>query len=278
MASPAATSPHDVFKSLEWIEDVVWDLTGLPDVFVTLLSHCSSIYYDRDQSQMHEQAALKTVELANSANSLFDAEGPGELGAAVKKAATDLEFASTLASLCETYYFLRSLNVFYLSNSEFDGLVELLKAGDQVDAGLYTHADAVGSLNVYLDKLEANHPGIKHYANCAMLEANIVQEFDTTYELLHGLRDQLPSDGDLYMATLRSIVNSAHDNATMAQVIENAHALYVADLAQYWTTAANTIWEVLAGTDADADADYELLDGSITEYTGPQGRELGMAH
>ncbi|KAJ2613181.1 hypothetical protein H4S08_002358, partial [Coemansia sp. RSA 1365] len=185
MASPAATSPHDVFKSLEWIEDVIWDLTGLPDVFVTLLSHCSSIYYDREHIQMHEQAALETVELANSANSLFDAEGPDELSAAVKKAATDLEVASKLASLCDTYYFLRSLNVFNLSKSEFDGLVELLQAGDQIDAGLYTHADAVDSLNVYLDKLEVSHPGIKHYANCAMLEANIVQEFDTSYELLH---------------------------------------------------------------------------------------------
>ncbi|KAJ1750315.1 RNA export factor gle2 [Coemansia sp. RSA 990] len=278
-----AMNPHSVFRSLEWVESAIWDLTGLPDAFVTLLMHCSSMSSDSENLPMHEEAALESLGYVESAGSLYDSDGPFVLKAAIKRASTDPEFASVLASLCDTYYFLRSLNVFSLSSQEFDGLVDLLQADDETDVPLYTHADAVGLINVYLDKLEYNHPGIKHYANCAMLEANIVQELDTSYELLHRLRDQLPQDGDLYMASLRSILGCARDNATIAQVIEKTRKHYEGALSIFWDAAANIIWEMYAGADDDIDTfmdeDIELFEPSSSnlksDHAESQARMAG---
>ncbi|KAJ2587555.1 hypothetical protein IWW49_003418, partial [Coemansia sp. RSA 1797] len=156
-------NPHSVFKSLEWVETAVWDLTGLPDTFVNLLSHCGNMTADSDNLQMHEESALETLGFVDSAGSRYDSDGPFALKAAIKRAAADPEYAGMLASLCDTYYFIRSLNVFSLNAQEFDGLVDILQADDEIDMPLYTHTDAVGLINVYLDKLEHKHPGIKHY-------------------------------------------------------------------------------------------------------------------
>ncbi|KAJ2851388.1 RNA export factor gle2 [Coemansia brasiliensis] len=269
-----AMNPHSVFKSLEWVESAVWDLTGLPDAFVTLLMHCSSMSSDSEDLPMHEGAALESLGYVESAGSLYDSDGPFVLKAAIKRASTDQEFASMLASLCDTYYFLRSLNVFSLSSQEFDGLVDLLQADVETDAPLYTHADAVGLINVYLDKLEYSHPGIKHYANCAMLEANIVQELDTSYDLMHRLRDQLPQDGDLYMATLRSILASARENATIAQAIEKTRRHYEGASSIFWDAASNAIWDMYAGADDDIDT---IMDEEI-ELLEPSSSNLKSEH
>ncbi|KAJ2371528.1 hypothetical protein H4S02_009525, partial [Coemansia sp. RSA 2611] len=37
---------YKTFKSLEWTEGVVWDLTGLPDAFLGILMHCRGISND----------------------------------------------------------------------------------------------------------------------------------------------------------------------------------------------------------------------------------------
>ncbi|KAJ2355282.1 hypothetical protein IWW50_005079 [Coemansia erecta] len=288
-AHPMALNPHSVFKSLEWVETAIWDLTGLPDAFVTLLSHCSSMSTDIDNLPMHEEAALETLCLADSAGSLYDSDGPFTLKAAIKRAALDPEFPGMLASLCDTYYFLRSLNVFSLSTHEFDGLIDLLQADDEIDVPLYTHTDAVGLINVYLDKLEHSHPGIKHYATCAMLEANLVQELDTSYELLSSLRDHLPQDGDLYLATLRSILNSARENGTIAQVIARARQHYSGALSIYWDAASNVIWDLYSGADEDVDMNADEDDNYVDMLEAPgaslmadhadaQARVVSVAH
>ncbi|KAJ2289648.1 hypothetical protein IWW55_006247, partial [Coemansia sp. RSA 2706] len=75
-AASLPTNPHNVFKSLEWVENAVWDLTGLPDVFVTLLLYCSSMSTDSDDLSVHEKAALETLGLVESSGSLYDSDGP----------------------------------------------------------------------------------------------------------------------------------------------------------------------------------------------------------
>ncbi|KAJ2501540.1 hypothetical protein GGH96_001861 [Coemansia sp. RSA 1972] len=279
-------NPHSVFKSLEWVETAVWDLTGLPDTFVTLLSHCSDMATDSDNIQMHEESALETLGFVDSAGSRYDSDGPFALKAAIKRAAADSEYAGMLASLCDTYYFIRSLNVFSLNAQEFDGLVDILQADDEIDMPLYTHTDAVGLINVYLDKLEHKHPGIKHYATCAMLEANIVQELDTSYELLNSLRDHLPQDGELYMTTLRSILNSARENGTIAQVIARARKHYAGAKTVFWDAASNVIWDLYSGADEDVDMnpddEIDMIGAgsaiNMGDHADAQARFVGVAH
>ncbi|KAJ2162910.1 hypothetical protein GGF46_000293 [Coemansia sp. RSA 552] len=272
-------TPHAVFRSLQWVEDVVWDLTGLPDIFVSLLAQCSYIGQDSDNRPEYATEPLEILNLVRSADSKYDTDGPSMVEAAIKQAKADEGFAMELACLCNTYYFLRSMkSVFSLDEQEFDGLVGQLRPDRNADAPLHTHADALGSLNLFLDKLEPKYPGIRHYASCIMLEANVVKEYGTTYEYLHGLRSQLPPDGDLYMATLRSIIESVHQNATVAQTMESAHALYENALPDYWTAASNGIWDIIEGGDGEVEAeiDYDEPLDAVGPAT-PQSRTVSVA-
>ncbi|KAJ1947686.1 hypothetical protein GGF37_000270 [Kickxella alabastrina] len=247
-----------IFKSLEWVDDNIWDLTGLPDTFVNLLLYCGDICRDKANTQVHFMAASELLSIADRPKSSYDIDGPAALKNAIKLATNDPVVASSLASLCDTYYFLRSLVIFELDEQSFTKLVELLKidgADGQDEAPACTHADVVNSLDAYLGQLEAQYPGIKVFANCAMLEANIAQEFGAGYKLLYGLRYELPADGELYMATLRCIVDSIRQNADVMEMIVNARCLYQGLLSEHWVAACNAIWELQNGHDsADQDA------------------------
>ncbi|KAJ2792070.1 RNA export factor gle2 [Coemansia linderi] len=196
---------YKTFKSLEWTEGVVWDLTGLPDAFLGILMHCRGISNDHEYAKAHHAAALELLGVTNPAISLFDTNGPHVLGQAIKAAMDNAEFATTLAGVCDSYYFLRSLDVYDLDESSISELVDLLGLGDQGGDFECTHADISGALDACLSRLESKYPGIKRYANCVMLEANVTQEFGASYEHLYSLRSELPPDGDLYMATLSCI-------------------------------------------------------------------------
>ncbi|KAJ1802275.1 hypothetical protein LPJ75_006234, partial [Coemansia sp. RSA 2598] len=234
----ASLELQSVLKSLEWVDGVIWDLTGLPDAFVSLLMHCSEISRDAANARAHLTAAFELLDIAEPAKSKYDADGPDVLRSAIKLAVDDEAFASNLASLCDTYYFLRSLEIFSLDKQSFDKLVGLLKLDDTApgDASTYihTHTEVVDSLNAYLGQLEDKYPGIKLFANCVMLEANIVQEFGTNFEHLFGLRSILPQDGELYMATLRCVVDSLHRNMDAAEMIAQARHLYEDAEPEYW--------------------------------------------
>ncbi|KAJ1642007.1 hypothetical protein LPJ64_006099 [Coemansia asiatica] len=269
MSSSETTAPLElqkVLKSLEWVDGVIWDLTGLPDAFVSLLMHCSEILRDAANAHAHLGAAFELLDIAEPAKSKYDAEGPDVLRSAIKLAVDDRVFASNLASLCDTYYFLRSLEIFSLDKQSFDKLVGLLKLDDAAleDASAYshTHTEVIDSLNAYLGQLEAKYPGIKLFANCVMLEANIMQEFGTNFEQLFALRSILPQDGELYMATLRSVVDSLHENLDAAGMIANVRYLYEDAEPEYWEAVSNAIWELQNGPDADndmlCDDDYEI--------------------
>ncbi|KAJ2604323.1 hypothetical protein H4R99_001881 [Coemansia sp. RSA 1722] len=269
LPQPASPELQSVLKSLEWVDGVIWDLTGLPDAFVSLLMHCSEISRDTANARAHLAAACELIDIAEPAKSKYDADGPDVLRSAVELAVDDKAFASNLASLCDTYYFLRSLDAFSLDKQSFDKLVGLLKLDDTVpeDASAYihTHAEVVDSLNAYLGQLEAKYPGIKQFANCVMLQANIVQEFNTNFEPLFGLRSILPQDGELYMDTLRSVVDSLRQNMGAAEMISSARHLYENAEPGYWEAVSNAIWELHNGSDADndmfCDEDYEMLCG-----------------
>ncbi|KAJ1724157.1 hypothetical protein LPJ53_001554 [Coemansia erecta] len=253
-----------VLKSLEWVDGVTFDLTGLPDAFVSLLMHCSEISRDKANANAHLVAAYELLDIAEPAKSKYDADGPDVLRNAIMTAIDDGEFASQLASMCDTYYFLRSLDGFPLDEKSFGNIVNLLRldetAASSAEMSADTHATVIDSLNAYLDQLETRYSGIKQFANCVMLEANIAQEFGTGYEHLYSLRSELPSDGKLYMATLHSIVDSVQKNLDTAHMIAAAHSLYQDDSACHWSVVCNTIWELQNGGDADHDYSEDLDD------------------
>ncbi|KAI9501886.1 hypothetical protein GGI25_000232 [Coemansia spiralis] len=242
---PTRPSPHSVFRSLSWAEVVVWDATALPDAFASLLSHCSNIAHDREHVAEHQFAALATLDIFDSVKSMYDADGPDVLRKAIQIAVADDGFANVFGSICDTYYFLRALDVFGLDNQSFDGIVALLKLDEHDDTAIpYTHSEIVALLNTYLHKLESKYPGIKQYATCVMLETNVEQEFGACRELLYAFRSELPADGDLYMNTLRCIADSMHENIDMEQLIERVRSLYDGSLSEYWPSALNFIWEL----------------------------------
>ncbi|KAJ1842211.1 hypothetical protein LPJ73_005871 [Coemansia sp. RSA 2703] len=255
-----------VFKSLEWVDGVTFDLTGLPDAFVSLLTHCSEISRDKDNANARLVAAYELLDITEPAKSKYDADGPDVLRNAIMTAIDDSEFASLLASMCDTYYFLRSLDGFSLDEKSFSDIVKLLRldetAAPNAESTSETHATVIDSLNAYLDKLETRYPGIKQFANCVMLEANIAQEFGTGYEHLYNLRSELPSDGKLYVATLHSIVDSVQKNLDTAHMIAAARSLYQDENAEYWSVVCNTIWELQNGSDAD----HDYIDDDNDDY------------
>ncbi|KAJ2327042.1 hypothetical protein GGI00_004571 [Coemansia sp. RSA 2681] len=234
---------YSAFKSLEWIEGVVWDLTGLPDAFLGILVNCRGIAYDQENAVAYQAAALELVCIADPAVSLFDDNGPQVLRQAIKVAMVNTEFAATLAGMCDSYYFLRSLDAFGLDESSFGELVGLLCLGEDQDAAC-THADISRALDACLLRLERKYPGIRHYANCVMLEANVTQEFGTSYEHLYSLRSDLPPDGNLYMATLSCIVSCAQKNKTSMQVVSEARALFAEGNSKHWARACDFICEL----------------------------------
>ncbi|KAJ2010206.1 hypothetical protein IWW57_007019, partial [Coemansia sp. S610] len=67
---------YKTFKSLEWTEGVVWDLTGLPDAFLGILMHCRGISNDHEYAKAHHAAVLELLGVTNPAISLFDTNGP----------------------------------------------------------------------------------------------------------------------------------------------------------------------------------------------------------
>ncbi|KAJ2126851.1 hypothetical protein IW136_006565 [Coemansia sp. RSA 678] len=119
-----------------------------------------------------------------------------------------------------------------------------------------------------------------------MLEANIVQELDTSYELLNSLRDYLPQDGELYMTTLRSILNSARENGTIAQVIARARKHYAGAKTVFWDAASNVIWDLYSGADEDVDMspddEIDMLGAGSAinagDHTDAQARFVSVAH
>ncbi|KAJ2892058.1 hypothetical protein IWW38_003362 [Coemansia aciculifera] len=249
---------YKTFKSLEWVEGVVWDLTGLPDAFLGILLHCKSIAHDQENADAHQAAALELLSIADPAVSLFDANGPQVLRQAIGAAMANADFAATLAGMCDSYYFLRSLDVFALDEGSVGKLVDLLcLGGDQNDAA-HTHADVARALDACLLQLESKYPGIRHYANCAMLEANIIQEFGTSYEHLYSLRSLLPPDGDLYVATLSCIVSCAQKNMACAEIIGEARALFAESPAEHWACACDFICELQGSEYVDINNVYDV--------------------
>ncbi|KAJ2034471.1 hypothetical protein GGI08_008941, partial [Coemansia sp. S2] len=97
---------YKTFKSLEWIEGVVWDLTGLPDAFLGILLHCRGVACDQENAVAHQAAAFELLCITDPAVSLFDTNGPQVLKHAIEAAMADAEFATTLAGMCDSYYFL----------------------------------------------------------------------------------------------------------------------------------------------------------------------------
>ncbi|KAJ2552095.1 hypothetical protein EV175_003445 [Coemansia sp. RSA 1933] len=253
MSSSTEPSLHSVFKSLEWIEGVVWDVTGLPDAFSSLLSECSAISRDHDHCSEHTASARAILDIVEPAKSAFDASGPDALNEAIETAANNDAYATMVGNICDSYYFLRALDVFSLDSNSFEKIVALLHPNEQADASpvTYTHAEIVATLNAYLHKLESEYPGIKQYANCIMLEANVEQEFGACHELLYSLRSELPADGDLYMHTLRCIAECVQENVGMEQLTERAHSLYGGSLGEFWPATLNFIWELYNGSDGE---------------------------
>ncbi|KAJ2521911.1 hypothetical protein H4217_001087 [Coemansia sp. RSA 1939] len=272
-------SPYGAFKSLEWIEGVVWDVTGLPDAFASLLSDCSAIARDRSHATQHVAAALEILDIVEPAKSMYDPDGPDALKKAIDAAVVDPAYASMLGNICDTYYFLRALDVFGLDSKSFEGIVALLHPDEHDDTSSieYTHAEIVAMLNTYLNKLESEYPGIKQYANCIMLEANVVQEFGACHELLYAFRSELPTDGDLYMETLRCVVDCVQENLDMEQLTERTHALYEGSLGEFWPAALNFIWELYNGSDGE----YSLYNDSEeyvdVEYATSASGNIGVA-
>ncbi|KAJ2469051.1 hypothetical protein GGI02_003511 [Coemansia sp. RSA 2322] len=251
-----AEAPDDVdmfhmFKALEWTEDVLWDLTGLPDTFADILLHCKGIFYDEHNALAHQAVALELLGFTNSAKSLFDANGPDMLQRAIESATTSAVFASTLASISEAYYFLRALDAFALDDISVNELAKLLLLDDQGAVVACTHADVASALDACLSRLDVKYPGIRLYANCAMLEANIAQEFGTSHEHLYSLRSELPVDGNLYMAILKCIIECARENMTCSQVVNKARCLFVGAKSEYWPTVASFIFELQGDDDGD---------------------------
>ncbi|KAJ2490309.1 hypothetical protein IWW37_003266 [Coemansia sp. RSA 2050] len=242
---------YKAFKSLEWAEGVVWDLTGLPDAFLGILLHCRGLYNDQENAKAHQAAVLELLGVTAPAISLFDTSGPQALKQAIKTAMTNAESASTLAGVCDSYYFLRSLDVFDLDESSISELVDLLRLDDQGGGFECTHADISSALNACLGRLESKYPGIRHYANCVMLEANVAQEFGASYEHLYSLRSELPPDGDLYMATLSCIVACVQKNMTCEQMVAETCALFDKSLPERWASACGIICELLCSDHAD---------------------------
>ncbi|KAJ2866417.1 RNA export factor gle2 [Coemansia aciculifera] len=243
---------YKTFKSLEWIEGVVWDLTGLPDAFLGILLHCRGVFNDQENAVAHQAAALELLCITDPAVSLFDTNGPQVLKHAIEAARVNAKFAATLAGMCESYYFLRSLDVFELDESSINELVDLLCLGDHGESDAEcTHADISSALDACLRQLEAKYPGINHYANCVMLEANVTQEFGTSYEHLHGLRSELPPDGDLYMATLSCIVACAQKNMACEQMIIEVRTLFAESSSEHWACAFSFICELQSSDQVD---------------------------
>ncbi|KAJ2797664.1 hypothetical protein H4S07_005890 [Coemansia furcata] len=243
-ADESGVDVYKTFKSLEWVEGVVWDLTGLPDAFLGILLHCRGVACDQANVVEHKTAALELLCIADPAVSLFDTNGPQVLKQAIEAAISNAEFAATLAGMCDSYYFLRSLDVFSLDESSVGELVELLSLDDRGEDSEPTHADISGALDACLCRLEIKYPGIRHYAKCVMLEANITQEFGTSYEHLYSLRSELPLDGDLYMATLSCIAACAQKNMTCEQMIIEAQALFTGSSSEWWACACTFICEI----------------------------------
>ncbi|KAJ2394644.1 hypothetical protein GGI23_004609 [Coemansia sp. RSA 2559] len=260
--SSVEPSPHSVFKSLEWIEGVIWDVTGLPDAFASLLSECSAVSRDHDCASEHTAAALSILDVVEPAKSMYDASGPDALKEALETAANDATHAAMIGNICDTYYFLRALDVFSLDSASFERIVALLHPNEQDGASsiAYTHAEILAMLNTYLHKLEPEYPGIKQYANCIMLEANVEQEFGACHELLYAFRSELPADGELYMSTLRCIADCVHDNVGMNQLTERVHSLYDGSLSEFWPAALNFIWELYNGSEGEYGDPVEDMD------------------
>ncbi|KAI8326503.1 hypothetical protein GQ54DRAFT_294745 [Martensiomyces pterosporus] len=244
---------HRVFKSLGWAESMLWCSTGHPDAFAKLLASCSSISYDRSSAPEHQSVALHLLSDAESASRKTRAPGSSSrqtLEKAVLLASSNEAYAGGLASLCGIYYFLRRLDVFELDDTSLGGLTDALRldqSGEQVEQASATHKDALDSLNACLGRLETKYPGIKLYTNCAMLETNIGQEFGVGLEPFAVLRNALPGDGELYLATLRCIVDCLQRNLGTTQTLHEARRLYTGSLDQYWVMASNFIWELQDG-------------------------------
>ncbi|KAJ2724884.1 hypothetical protein GGI07_001633 [Coemansia sp. Benny D115] len=273
MSEAKSPSLQSVLRSLEWVDNVTWDLTGLPDAFLGLLSHCSDICRDRANIATHFNAANELLGITDNTKSSYDAEGPDALKAAIRLSAEDTEFSANLASLCDTYYFLRSLDGFALDEQSFGKLVSLLRLeepeGEGKSVAINTHQEVRDSLDAYLEELESEYPGIKQHVDRVMLEANIVQEFDADYEQLFSLRSKLPSDSTLYLDTLRCILEGAQKNMNGSQIISEAHRLYQDSNSEYWSVACGAIWELEHGRDGDVDIEaLECDDGErLGKYT-----------
>lgn len=239
---------YPIFKSLEWVEDVTWDQTGLPDAFVSLLSHCKELANDRANVTMHQSAAAEVLAITESPMSHYDVDGPDMMSEAVDMAAAEGNFAVTLAGMCDIYYFLHSLNVFEIDSKSFNKLVALLSAEGVQGAPKHSEESqhAVDSLDQFLGKLENKYPGIEAYAHRIMLEANIVQEFGIGYETLQSFANELPTDGSLYNATLRCIAESTCKNMDLMQTLDHAHGSFNGSLSDYWPAACDFIWELFS--------------------------------
>ncbi|KAJ2756657.1 hypothetical protein GGI19_000687 [Coemansia pectinata] len=119
-----------------------------------------------------------------------------------------------------------------------------------------------------------------------MLEANVTQEFGTSYEHLHGLRSELPPDGDLYMATLSCIVACAQKNMTCEQMIIEARTLFAKSSSEHWACAFSFICELQSSDQVD-DNVYSTsgieLDGaskpnSMIKSADPPNMPVSVAH